>query len=121
MTTTDFLASLNATAIDAAVVDRVETTYSATLPEQLKQIVSVAKGGHFFDGPRFCRLLSLEEIVSAEQELHVAFKAKGLLPLLDTGDNNFVVFNFRSNSWSKFNIVDETLYGSKPNLDAMLR
>jgi hypothetical protein len=121
MTATDFLASLNTTDIDAAVVDRVEATYSATLPEQLKQIVSLAKGGHFFDGPRLCRLLSLEEIVSAEQELHVAFKAKGLLPLFDTGDNNFVVFNCRTNTWAKFNIVDETVYGSKPTLDALLR
>lgn len=45
--------------------------------------------------------------------MHIAFKDKGIIPLVDCGENDFIVYHFKAKIWSKFNIIDETVFQKK--------
>ena len=65
-------------------------------------------------------ILSYAEIVDAEKQLHVAFKDKGMIPLIDCGENDFIVYHFEKEIWSKFNIVDETVFAKRNSVEDIL-
>ncbi len=44
-----------------------------------------------------------------KNDLHVSFKDKEIIPLIDCGENDFIVYHFMDKIWSKFNIIDETV------------
>lgn len=116
----EFLSSLNKTAISTENVDKIKQIYGCTPSVELKKILSFDNNGIFFDGGSFCRLLSLDEIINATRELHVDFVKHGFVPLFDIEDNNFIVWDFANNCWKKFNIVDETPYGTRKSLTEIL-
>lgn len=97
----------------------VEALYNTKLPELIKRIVSNSN-----DDPIFLeneiRVLSLPEIIHAESELHVDFKEKGIIPLFDCGNNDFIVYHFKEKIWSKFNIIDEISFKKEENLNELL-
>ena len=66
------------------------------------------------------RILSFDEIINAEKELHVDFKSNQIIPLVDCGENDFIVYHFFDKIWSKFNIVDETVFKKKNSLQELL-
>ena len=48
------------------------------------------------------------------------FDAKKILPLIDCGDNDFIVFHIGTNKWSRFNIVDECIFKERDSLEDVL-
>lgn len=115
----EYLNSLEFVAIDAKKIEKIQRTYSVDLPEVIRKMITVANKPLFFDDGT--RMLSFEEIVDAEKDLHVAFKEKGIIPLVDCGENDFIVYHFRDRIWSKFNIVDETVFKKKNKLEELLK
>jgi bacterioferritin (cytochrome b1) len=97
-------------------VASIEEKYGYQLSVEAKKIVSYSEGGSFFEDDDLIRILAIDEIINANEELNVDFVQQKLLPLIDTGDNNFIVFNFENNRWCKFNIVDETRYRESTSL-----
>ena len=73
----------------------------------------------FLDGG--VRILSFDEIVAAKKDLHIEFKAKGMIPIVDCGENDFIVYHFNDNIWSKFNIVDESVFKKKKSIEELLK
>jgi hypothetical protein len=120
MTTKEFQEILDRVEVDKENISKLEMTYKKTFTEQLQKIVSVEKEGIFFDNKDNWRLLSFDEILKATDELHVDFVTLGLLPIMDCGENDFIVFHFEDCKWSKFNIVDETVFKVKANLSELL-
>lgn len=112
MSINDFIIAIDSVKINPNVDNILYNIYSIQLPEIIKKIFSVSQESIFFSGLDFCRLLSLEEVQNAEKQLHINFIEKKIIPIFDTGDNNFIVFNIKDSSWAKFNIVDEILYFS---------
>lgn len=53
------------------------------------------------------RILGINEVENAEQELNVDFVSKKILPIVDCFDNDYIVFDFSSECFCMFNIVDE--------------
>lgn len=114
MTRKEYLTKLESVSINDDVVRCVEAVYGHTLPIVVKQILSFSKESVFFDDE--FRTLSLAEILDAQADLHIDFKALGLVPVADCGENNFIVYHTDNDSWSKYNIVDETVFKKRPQL-----
>ncbi len=103
---------------DVDRIKKIEDVYGLTLPEILRKIVSNSDETVFLDGEK--RILSFDEIIDAEQDLHTEFVKKGLLPIVDNGDNDFTVFRINHGNWSKYNIIDEVEFKVKDTIDELL-
>ena len=119
MTCKEYLVDLERKEINADKVKRINEIYTGRFPEILKIIISNNDSSIFFDDGN--RMLSYAEIVDAEKDLHVDFNSKGLIPIADCGDNVFIVFDYTSQAWAKFNIVDETLFKKRESLGDLLK
>lgn len=119
MTGKEYLSSLAEVKADKEKTDMIVALYTDNLPEIILKIIANAKEPVFLDDGS--RVLSYDEIVDAEKDLHVAFKDKGIIPLVDCGENDFIVYHFLDNVWSKFNIVDETVFKKKSSLEELMK
>lgn len=118
MTKKEYFNQIMTKEINVSRVERVQEVYATIFPEFIQKIISNNEETVFFDDEN--RLLSFEEIIDAESDLHVDFKLKGIIPLVDCGDNDFIVYHFRDDIWSKFNIVDEIVFKRKNKFDDLL-
>lgn len=119
MTKKEYLEKVLRAVIDDAKVSKVQKIYGCKLPDIIQKIVSNSDEATFFDDDT--RILSLDEIVDAEKDLHVDFISKKIIPLADCGDNDFIVYHFEDDVWSKFNIVDETIFKKRNDLSELLK
>lgn len=117
MTAVEFIEKLAGYEIDNKRKAKIERIYGSELPEIVGKIISAATKPIFFDG---YRVLSFDEICEADDELNVNFSRKKIIPLIDCGDNDFIVFHFKSNEWSKFNIVDECVFKKRNSLSDLI-
>lgn len=111
----DWLANKN---VDKKRVKKIQEVYRLILPVIIQKIISNNDESIFFDDEY--RILSFREIVDANYDLHVDFKGKGLIPLVDCGENDFIVYLSNEEIWAKFNIVDETIFRRKNTIEEML-
>ena len=110
MTKLEFItASQNATP-NASLMEALKHKYSISFPESIGKILSALPQGGFLEGDDFCRVMSSSEIVSANETLHTDFVGKKLLPILDLGDNIFVVFDSNRQEFGRFSLNDELVY-----------
>lgn len=109
MTPTEFQTSASSLAIDMTLARTLALAYRSEIPEKVLALCQMAPDGDFFEG-KFCRKLSVREILHATGDLHVDFVRTGFLPLFDCGDNDFIVYRFSDGKWLKFNIVDEITF-----------
>ncbi|MBR5210585.1 MAG: hypothetical protein IKV67_12130 [Paludibacteraceae bacterium] len=114
----EFLESLHDNNIDDMKVKKIEDLYKCDISDEVKQIVSNCDETIFFDDDS--RVLSFDEILDAEEDLHVEFIKKKMLPLFDCLDNDFVVYKTDTHTWMKFNIVDEIDYEEADSLEEIL-
>lgn len=117
MTLAMCIKKIHATEVDSDVANTLFKTYGPNIPAIVKQVATLFKTGGFVGGYRF---LSLDEIEYAEDDLHVNFKKRNIIPLVDCGDNDFIVFDYRSEKWMVFNIVEMVAFKMKPALEDLL-
>ena len=115
MTGNDFLQQLKHTEINESSVKTIEIKYNCRLPMFIQEIISASQECIFLDND--WRILSVKEILDAPEDLHVDFVELRILPLIDTGENNFIVYCLEKEDWSKFNIIDECFFKNKRTLD----
>lgn len=118
MTKKEYIESLAGMEIDDVKAKKIEKIYGATLPDSVKKIISSVDNTIFFDDDY--RMLSLSEIEDAEKDLHVEFRKKSIIPLVDCGENDFIVYHFNDKFWSKFNIIDETVFKKRNTIEELL-
>lgn len=114
----EYLNEISKCSINAAVVSKVEKVYGFSLPTEIKQVVSYSEESIFFDDKY--RTLSISEIIDADSDLHVDFTKRGMIPIIDCGENDFIIFSFESDIWFKFNIVDESIFKKRHSLSELL-
>ncbi len=119
MTKSEYIEKISSMKIDDSKVRKVESIYGGGLPEVVKKIVSNNEEAEFFDDG--VRIMSFDEILDAEKDLHIEFHSKGLIPLADCGENDFIVYHLKDKIWSKFNIIDETVFKKKNDLSELLK
>jgi hypothetical protein len=112
----DFIELIDSQPMDVVFSEKLRQLYGAEIPTCLQKVVSISPEGMFFDGDDTLRLLAKTEIIEASKELQVDFIGLQLIPIFDTGDNDFIVFDIESNIWCKFNIVDSIKFKRKKAL-----
>ena len=111
----DFLKYVQNINIDVDCVSEIEVKYGVSIPEYIGRIITCTKTPVFID--KNWRLMSFSELLFAQEQLHVDFNSKKILPLFDLGDNDFIVFHFNDNFWSIFNIVDQCSFKKRARLE----
>lgn len=115
----EYLLKVRQAEIDSEKVEKVTKLYGAEMPDIIQRIVSYGQEAVFFDDG--VRVLAYEEIIDAEKDLHIEFAKKGVIPIADCGENDFIVYHFNDNIWSKFNIVDESVFKKKKSIEELLK
>lgn len=115
MTGKELLVQVNNQSVNEAAIKEVETKYGIQLPVFVQRIISYSQESIFLEND--WRILSLNEILDASEDLHADFAGLKILPLIDTGDNDFIVYRFENATWAKFNIIDECFFKNKNCLD----
>ena len=118
MEKSEYLELISRNDIDMVKVTEIETIYGCTLSEIARKLISNCDEALFFDNGT--RILAFDEIINAEIDLHIDFKDKGLIPVADCGNNDFIVYHFNDDIWSKFNIIDETVFKKRNELSELL-
>lgn len=118
MTKKEYLNSIANCKVINEKVAKIEKVYMNKIPEIIKKLISYSEQSIFFDDGY--RSLSFSEIIDAEEDLHVDFVKQGIIPIIDCGENDFIVYHFNGNNWSLFNIVDECAFKERASLDELL-
>lgn len=114
----DFFEDVKSTNIDCSKVENVEKKYNATLSEIAKGIISVVEEALFIQD---YRVISYSEIMNAEDDLHVCFSDEGIIPFVDCMDNDFIVYDFKNEVWTRFNIVEKCKFGINGELEELMK
>lgn len=114
-----FIAAQNAIP-NASLMEALKRKYCISFPESIGKILSVLPQGGFLEGDVFCRVMSSSEIVSANETLHTDFVGKKLLPILDLGENIFVVFDSSRQEFGRFSLNDDLVYLRSEKLNEIL-
>ena len=117
MNKNQFLLVADAAQVNEKALKKITKLYGEIKSAQIKKVLSIQTDTLFFDD---YRLLAHDEIINANEELHVNFTSKRILPLIDCGENDFIVYNLLKNNVSKFNIVDETFFKERATLNDLL-
>lgn len=96
--------------IDSNQLNDIEKFYDTKLNGEALKISNSLGDEIFFGGKTFLKLLSKQEVLDATSDLNVSFKEKSLIPMFDSGDNDYIVFSFDEKCWYKYNIVDDVLF-----------
>ena len=121
MNSKEYLSKIQNTSIAINTVKTIEKLYGDIKNDIVKKILSrmvEMNNTEFLDNGY--RVLDYEEIIDADDDLHVDFSSKGLLPLFDCSDNDFIVYDVNNNEWLKFNIVDEVKFRENSELEELL-
>jgi hypothetical protein len=121
MNTHDFLNQSAEQSINESVVNSLEQHYGKIFEEHLRKVLSINPNGGFIESDDILRLLSHREILNANTELGVDFVRLSLVPVLDTGDNDYIAYDTEGNTWCKFNIVDSIKYLQHHTLAKLLK
>lgn len=114
----DFIDSIEEVSIDDIVLEELYDIYGKDIPEIVLKIVIKCKEENFFDGGG--RLLSFYEVCHSDDEYDTRFVESQMIPLIDLGDNDFIVYDLDSNLWKKYNIVDELDFEEASELKELL-
>ena len=116
----DELSDLVKIKIDTDFVNRLEKAYRVSLPIEVKRLVSLSKETVSYDDFPLLRGLSHAEISDASSDMAVDFIGKGILPLFDTGENDYIVYDIIEKTWCKFNTVDDVKFSKSKTISALL-
>ena len=101
-----------------SVLKRIENKFGPVTNDEAKRIISSVQNTDpiFFDDDYFYRLLSLEEILDADADMNVDFESLKIIPLIDLGENDYISFDIKGDTWCKFNIAEEFEYAKKTSI-----
>lgn len=118
MTNEDFLKKIKDSTINDEFVIRLEEKFGCSLPELAKKIISVSEKQLFFGEEK--RLMSFTEIENSSEQLHVDFRKKNLIPVIDAYENDFICFNYKTNKWCYFNVNEGVIFSDNSSFEALL-
>lgn len=112
----EFLNSLTSVLINNEQKKQLSAVYNFEIPEIILKILSKYPLPVLFDEKR-TRTLSFNEVIHAEEDNGVSFASKNLIPVVDAGDNDYIVYNKASTNWCMYNIVDETIFNETDSFE----
>lgn len=109
MTREEFISELKNIEPNQETAQRLNYVYQMVVPTEIVKILSFYDSPEFFDENE-SRTLYLKEVINAEEENDVPFKSAKLVPIVDLGDNDFIVYDGNKKIWCVYNIIDEILF-----------
>ncbi len=66
------------------------------------------------------RVMTIEEILDANDDMGVDFVGLRLIPFVDCFDNDYICFDIKNKNWTMFNSVDELKFRPCDKLEDLL-
>lgn len=105
----DYLDKVNQIHIDKGVEKKIISAYGNHVPEFIIKAYSYSQAPELFDENE-SRTLSLNEIVNAEKDFCVSFNSVGIIPFIEVGCDDYIVYDINMEKWCLYNIIDEVLF-----------
>jgi hypothetical protein len=115
----DEINNVNSVEIEKEFVDKVESVYSCKLPEIIKHILCIPYNSKNYDEQIILKKLSNDMILEAKEEIKSNFIEKNLLPLFDSGDNDYICYDYANNIWCMFNTVNDSVFNKQENFSEL--
>lgn len=112
----DYITALQYNKDDTNKVRQIEQLYSAEIPSDVACIISNLNKTIFLDSDSFLRVLDYQEILDAEKDLNTEFVSRGIIPVIDLGENDYLSYDLSKCKWFKYNIVDDIGFAYKETL-----
>ena len=118
----ELLADVKSQRIDGKFAHKIEKMYDAKLDEFTKKLLSVLPRGCFFEDKDdgILSFLSRSRILSASVDVELDFVELGLIPLFDTGDNDFIAYDTKNGGWCMFSLASATKFDEAEKLEDLL-
>lgn len=115
MSRKEYLDSLKEVTIGADIREKIAKVYGS-VPEIILKILTKSPSPELFYENE-SRTLSVREVLNMEEDNGVPFKSKGIIPIADKGDNDFIVYDGQAKIWAMYNIADELLFDQKESFE----
>ena len=109
----DFFSS-NESNVSEKKIAALESVFSCKFDETIRSIVGKTGKTIFFKNGY--RLLNFDEIKDCGKELSPVLIEKKLLPIIDCGDNEFIIYSLKNSRFSMFSTTDNTLFSKKDTI-----
>ncbi len=117
MTKKEYMIQVEDLEINREKVAEVEKVYHTEFPLLVQAIISNMSQPLFLED---CRVLAYSEIINASEDLKVDFVTNKMIPLVDCGENDFIVYHFDTKKWSMYNIIDNCAFMERESLEGLL-
>ena len=118
MNRNEFLSEIKTGFKKEEVEKKLTDVYKQEMPGEIVSILSIYKVPECFEDKEI-RTLSLREVLNAEEDFGVPFKSKGIVPIVDVGDNDYLVYNCKTKEWALYNVVDQLLFQQSKAFDEL--
>ena len=115
MNRNEYLNSINDVEINIDVKEKMEKVFG-NVPEEILKILTKSPSVELFDDNE-SRTLALIEILNAEQDYGVPFQSNKLIPIVDKGNNDFIVYDGNTSKWAIYNIIDAVVFAQKETFE----
>lgn len=105
----DFLNSIEDAFVNNETKEKLFLVYGKSIPNLILKILSLYPSSELFDENE-SRTLSFNEVLHAEEDNSIPFKSNGIVPIVDCGNNDFIVYDSKKNNWCMYNILDEIMF-----------
>ena len=118
MNRNEFIESLKKMVIKNDVKEKIVSVYNMCIPDVILKILSSYPLPELFDENE-SRTLSLCEVLNCEEDNGIPFKSKKIIPIVDTGNNDFIVYDASNDVWCMYNILDETAFNEGKSFEEL--
>lgn len=94
----------------------VNQLWKCSLNNEISVVISHLDKEIFIKESGFIKILSFQEVMDSSDDMNVDFTDIGIIPVIDTGDNDYIAYSIRENIWCKFNIADEFEYDRQKSI-----
>ena len=115
----DFLADIKKVKVDENIKNSMFEVYGEYVPEEILAILSYTSKPELFDDNE-SRTLSLREILQAEKLFKIPFASAKYVPIIDKGNNDFIIYNGEKKKWSMYNILEESVFDESDIIDNLI-
>lgn len=113
----DVITCIEKNKVDLDYISEVEKYFDCKLPDEVLRIITLGKEPVFYDE---CRIVTVKEMVSSNNIMGVDFKEKGIIPLIDVMDNDFIVYSINEKLYYIYNIVEDVFFDKKTDIKEYL-
>ena len=114
----EYIKLVRNTEIDKDREAEVTGIFGCKLNDVLARAISVADKVDFFDEER--RALSYKEIVGASELLGIDAVERGIIPVVDSYDCTYIVYQVNEGKWAKYNTVDKEVFKERDSLEEIV-